>query len=214
MTQLASHRTRLAGIALVAGGTLAIAGYVLTGTLIRSSGDQRFTNSLFTPLYSITLLGVVLSILGLPAILAAHKERAARLTVIGYVGLLTTIAMLNLGEGVIEAFVKPYLVTHGGIPKQTPTSLNIYFGIAFLFLITGLSSLGTAVIRAKVFPWWVGALFIASVPVSILGGSLPGALAELGDYLAFLALIKIGWTVAQPATHQARRRVANAEVAA
>jgi hypothetical protein len=127
--------------------------------------------------------------------------------------LLTTIVMLNIGEGVIEAFVKPYLVTHGGIPKHTRAGLNVYFGIAFLFLIGGLISLGIAVIRAKVFPWWVGALFIASVPMSFVGQGLPGPLAEIGDYLAFLALITIGWVVGQP-TRQVRRFDTNAEAAA
>jgi hypothetical protein len=213
MTQLTSHRNRLAGTALVVGGTLTITGYVLTGTLIGSSGDGRFTNALWAPLYSIALVGAVLSVLGLPAILAAHKGRAARLTLLGYIGILTTIVMLNIGEGVIEAFVKPYLATHGGIPKHTPAGLNVYFGVAFLFLIGGLISLGIAVIRAKVFPWWVGALFIASVPMSFIGQGLPGPLAEIGDYLAFLALITIGWAVGQP-TQQVRRLATNAEAAA
>jgi hypothetical protein len=213
MTQAVSHRSRLAGIALVVGGTLAIAGYVLTDSVVGSSGDSRFTNSLFAPLYSIALAGVVLSIIGLPAILAAHAQRATRLSLVGYVGLLTTLVMLNLGEGVIEEFVKPYLATHGGIPKDTPAALNIYFGIAFLFLVAGLIALGVAVIRAKELAWWVGALFIASVPVSFVGGGLPGPLAELGDYLAFLGLIAIGWHVARPASRP-HRLASNAEATA
>jgi hypothetical protein len=28
--------------------------------------------------------------------------------------------MLNIGEGVLEAFLKPYLATHGGIPAGEP----------------------------------------------------------------------------------------------
>jgi hypothetical protein len=53
----------------------------------------------------------------------------------------------NIGEGVIEAFVKPYLATHGGIPANTPHA---------------------------------------------------GALAELSDYLAFIALFTIGLAVVRP----------------
>ncbi len=50
-----------------------------------------------------------------------------------------------------------------------------------------------AVIRARVFPRWVGGLFILSVPVSAV--PLPGPLAELGDYLAFFAFVVIAWII-------------------
>ena len=210
MRQLDSHRNRLAGMALVLGGTLSIAGYVITGTVFGSSDHDRFTPPLFPPLYSIALVGAVLSVLGLPAILAAHKEREARLTLVGYVGTFAALVMLNVGEGVIEAFVKPYLVTHGGIPKEAPTGLGIYFGIASLFVLVGLISLGIAVIRAKVFPRWVGALIISAVPFSFIGQALPGPLVDLADYLLFIALIAIGWTVAKPAPN-AQRLFAGAE---
>jgi hypothetical protein len=59
----------------------------------------------------------------------------------------------------------------------------------------GLISLGIAVIRAKASPRWVGALFIASAPLSFVQ-VLPGPLALLGDYLAFAGLIAIGCKVA------------------
>jgi hypothetical protein len=205
MRELTSHRSRLAGMALVAGGILSIAGYVITGTVF-GDGDDRFTRSLWAPLYSIALVGAVLTVLGLPAILAAHRDRAARLTLVGYVGTLTTLLMLNVGEGVIEGFVKPYLVTHGGIPNEDPTALNVYFGVAFLFLIVGMVSLGMAVIRANVFPRWTGVLIIVAIPFGMFGSGLPGPLAELGDYLLFIPLIAIGWAVAQPA--RSGRRVA------
>jgi hypothetical protein len=212
MRELTSHRSRLAGMCLIAGGILSIAGYVITGTVF-GDGDDRFTNSLWAPLYSIALAGAVLSALGLSAIFAAHRDRAARLTLVGYVGTFTALALLNIGEGVIEGFVKPYLVTHGGIPKEDPTALSVYFGISALFIIGGLVSLGMAVIRAKVLPRWVGVLIIAAVPFGIAGSGLPGPLAELGDYLLFVPLIVIGWTVVSPARH-APHLVAGAESAA
>ena len=192
---------------------MAIAGYVITGTLFGSDEDTRFSHSAFTPLYSIALVGVVLTMLGLPAVLAAHRERAARLTLVGYVGTFTTLAMLSLGEGVIEAFIKPYLVNHGGIPKVTPTPLSIYFGIAFLFVLVGLISLGIAVIRAGVFPRWVGALLIVAAPFSFVGQSLPGPLVELADYLMYIALIAIGWRVVKPAP-EARHVIVGTEATA
>jgi hypothetical protein len=209
MTQL----SRLAGVALVVAGALSIAGYLLSGSIVTGSDHARFTNPHFLPLYSIALAGAFISLLGLPAILTAHAGRATRLTLVGYVGTFAALAMLNVGEGVIEAFVKPYLVTHGGIPDNAPTGLAIYFLVATIFTAVGLIALGVAVLRAKVFGWWVGALLIAAVPLSIVGQALPGPLVELSDYCAFAALITIGWRVANPATQTMRGLAREREIA-
>ncbi|WP_248959690.1 hypothetical protein [Sphaerisporangium perillae] len=136
--------------------------------------------------------------LGLPAILAVQGRRAAKLTLVGYVGLFLALVMLNIGEGVIEAFVKPYLVTHGGIPSTPPSGYGIYETIALLGLLIGLICLGIAVIRARVVPIWVGILFIASPLVNFLG--LSGALALLSDYLAFIAMFTMGVYAIRPAS--------------
>jgi hypothetical protein len=189
------NRTRLAGQALIAGGTLAIAGYASAATFAGSSGTKRFTSPLWMPLNGIAIAGSIICVLGLPAILAHHGTRAPRLTLTGYIGTLLTVIMLNIGEGATETFVKPYLATHGGISGATSgTGWGVYFLIAFVSLFVGLISLGIAVIRAKVSPWWVGALFIASAPLSFVQ-VLPGPLALLGDYLAFIGLIGIGCKV-------------------
>jgi hypothetical protein len=108
--------------------------------------------------------------------------------------------MLNISEGCLEAFVKPYLATHGGIPSNPPGGFAVFEDVALVFLLAGLICLGIAVIRARVFPRWIGALFIASPFTSVLG--LPGPLAELSDYLAFIALAVIGWQAAKASTRQ------------
>jgi len=173
---------RPAGWSLIAGTLVATAGYVATGML-------DVTDRLYQPFYGVALGGDLLIVLGLPVILA-HRARAARLTVVGYVGLLATMVMLNLGEGVIEAFAKPYLATHGGIPEEAPGGLAVYESVALLCLVAGLICLGIAVIRARVFPIWVGVLLILSPVAGFVG--LSGALALTSDYLAFAALFGIG----------------------
>jgi hypothetical protein len=191
---MTSDRSRLAGWALVAGGALAIVGYVAVG-LVTGDGDSHFTDPLFQPLYAIALAGDILIVLGLPAILFGQGGRSARLTLVGYVGLFAALVMLNVGEGVIEGFVKPYLVTHGGIPDDVP-AFSAFESVALLGLVIGLPCLGIAVIRAQVFPRWVGVLLIASAPLSFVGSGLPGPLALIGDYFAYVALMAIGRQVA------------------
>jgi hypothetical protein len=206
---MTSTQIRLAGWALITGGVLSIAGFLAASTIVGSSGDAndaRFSDPLWAPLNSVALAGAVITLLGLPAILAAHGERAQRLTLVGYVGIFVPLVMLNVGESTTETFIKPYLVHHGGVPKNLPTGFETFMGVALLILIVGVVCLGIAVIRARVFPSWVGALLIACIPLSVAGGSLPGPLALLGDYLAFIALIAIGRQVVSVESRRAISR--------
>ncbi|MGI9008421.1 MAG: hypothetical protein ACR2FU_19885 [Streptosporangiaceae bacterium] len=187
------NRTRLAGWALLIGAIVATAGYLAAGTLVHGHGDARFTSALWTPLTGIAIAGAIITALGLPVILTYHGRLAPRLTLVGYVGMFATIVMLNISEGCIEAFVKPYLATHGGVPKNPPPGLAVFENIALVCLVVGLICLGIAVIRARVFPRWTGALFIASPIAGFL--PLPGPFAMLSDYLAFIAIITIGLQV-------------------
>ncbi|MGH3175236.1 MAG: hypothetical protein ACRDPF_15395 [Streptosporangiaceae bacterium] len=189
------NRTRLAGWALITGTIVATVAYVAAGTLIHGHGDARYTSSLWTPLNGIAVAGNILIVLGLPVILAGQGQRAARLTLVGYLGLFAALVMLNVSEGCIEAFVKPYLARHGGVQANPPTGWAVFENTALVCLVVGLICLGIAVIRARVFPRWVGALLIASPLIAFLG--LPGPLAELSDYLAFIALAAIGLQVAR-----------------
>jgi hypothetical protein len=195
---MTNQQRRLAGSALVAGGALAIAGYLLAGTLTGGSGDVHFTDPLWQPLYGIALAGNLLVILGFPAVLIAQDGRLPRLTLVGYAGTLAALLMLNLGEGVIEGFVKPYLVTHGGIPKTEPAGFVAWQIVALLCAFAGLICLGVAVLRARILPRWVGALLIAAAPLSFAVSGLPGPLAELGDDCLMVALIAIGLHVRAP----------------
>jgi hypothetical protein len=190
---------RLAGYALVAGGILAIAGFLAAGLAAGGSGDAHFTDPQWQPLYAIALAGTILTILGFPAVLVAQEGRFPRLTAIGYAGTLAALVMLNLGEGVIEGFVKPYLVTHGGIPDPDPAGFAAFQAVALLCALVGLLSLGVAVLRAGTLPRWIGVALIAALILSFAVGGLPAPLDVLGDDLMHVALIAIGWRVAAPA---------------
>ena len=184
------NNTRLSAWALTAGSIIATIGYLAASTMMHGGEHDRFTHSLWTPMSSIALAGDLLMVLGLPAVLVAQQQHARRLTLIGYVGLYATLVMLNIGEGVIETFVKPYLLHHGGIPDNPPGGFPIFEDVALVFLVVGLICLGVAVIRARQLPRWIGGLFIAAPILGMIG--LPGPLELLGDYCAYVALIAIG----------------------
>lgn len=175
--------------ALLAGTVLASGGY-LAAFLANGNGDARFTGSSWTALYTVALIGDVIVVLGLPALIHVHGERGRALTLIGYVGVLVPLVVLNVGEGCIEGFVKPYLAAHGGLLQQDLPGLDAFEAPALLVLVPGMICLGIAVLRARVLPPWIGVLFILTPLLGVAG--LPGGAGLIPDYLLFVALFAVG----------------------
>lgn len=180
---------RLAAWALLVGSVVATAGY-LSAFLANGNGDERFAGSSWIGLYTIALLGDVLVIMGLPALLHVHGERSRRLTLIGYVGVLVPLVILNVGEGTVEGYVKPYFATHGGLLADDVPGLMAFEAPALVILLAGMICLGVAVFRARVLPRWVGVAFLLTPFLGVAG--LPGGLALIPDYLLFVALFAVG----------------------
>jgi hypothetical protein len=183
--------TRLTSWALVVGSVAATAGYACAFA-VNGNGDQRFAGSAWVALYTIALLGNVLVLLGLPALVHAQSGRAPVLTRIGYVGIFVPLTILNIGEGTVEGFVKPYFAKHGGIPTHDLPGLMAYEIPALLVLLTGMVCLGIAVLRAHALPRWVGVSFML-VPLLSAAG-MTGAISLLPDYLLYLTLFTVGIT--------------------
>lgn len=195
---------RLGGWALIIGTIVATLGYLAAnGPLVHGAGDARYTDPHWSLYNGIAVGGDVLVLLGMPVLLS-FRGRSRALTTIGYAGSFVAMVMLNVGEGVIEAFVKPYLVHHGGIPASDPTGLTVYESVALIGVVVGLICLGIGVLRARTLPWWVGVLFFCG----LLGAAgLQGPIAELPDYLVFIALFTVGViTLRRPAEVPAAER--------
>ena len=187
---------RLAGLALMAGCVLTVLGFLGVSLAMHGSSDRWPTDPLWQPMYGVALAGNQLVVLGLPAILAMHGRAARRLTLVGYVGIFAPLVMLNVAETTIEAFVKPYLATHGGIPDQGPAGLEAFGTVALLLLIAGAVCLAVAVFRARVLPIWVGvAVLLSLVGAFLLHG---GPVGFVSDYCLFAALFRFGLAAARP----------------
>lgn len=180
---------RIAGWALIVGTIVAAAGYLAANLLAPGSGDDVFRYQLWPLFEGIALIGDVIIALGLPVILT-FAGRAPKLHIVGYVGIFAALVMLNVGEGTTEAFVKPYLAAHGGIPAQEPSGFAAFEGAALLALVVGSICLGVAMLRARTLPRWIGVAMIASCLLGALG--LPGAWFLLPDGVFFAALFAIG----------------------
>lgn len=189
---------RLAGLTLMAGCVLATLGFLGVSLAMHGPADRWPTDPLWQPMYGIALAGNLLVVLGLPAILAVHGHAARRLTLVGFVGIFAPLAMLNVAETTIEAFVKPYLATHGGMPAEEPAGLAAFGTTALVLLIVGAVCLTIAVFRARVLPIWVGVAVLASVVGAFLLHG--GPLGFVSDYCLFAALFWIGLRATRQAT--------------
>lgn len=200
---------RLAGWALIVGTIVAAVGYLAASLLAPGSGDEVFRYQRWPLFEGTALIGDVIIALGLPVILT-FAGRAPKLHIIGYAGIFAALVMLNVGEGTTEAFVKPYLVAHGGIPTQEPTGFAAFEGIALLALVVGSICLGIAILRARTLPWWIGVALIVSCLIGALG--LPGAWFLLPDCIFFAVLFAIGTFAVRGRTEPTLARVEQAAV--
>jgi hypothetical protein len=180
---------RLGGWALMIGAVVASVGYVAANLLAPGSGDEMFRYDHWQLFEGIALAGDVIVALGMPVILT-FAARSPKLHIVGYVGVFASLVMLNVGEGTTEAFVKPYLVDHGGIPTQEPTGFAVFEGVALLALVVGSICLGIGMLRARTLPWWVGVTLLVSCLVG--AASLPSPWFLLSDVLVFATLFAIG----------------------
>jgi hypothetical protein len=175
--------------ALILGTAVAAIGYLLVTVVAGGGNHADYTNPHWTGLYSVALAGNIILVAGLPAVVIANGARARRLTLVGVAGTYLALVMLNIGEGILEAYVKPYLIGHGGIPDSV-AGFGAFQMVALIAIVVGLVCLGVAVIRARVLGWWIGALILAAIVPGVF--PLPGGLAMVSDYLLFAALFAIG----------------------
>ena len=186
---------RLAGLALMAGCIVATLGFLGVSLAMHGSAGRWPTDPLWQPMYGVALAGNLLVVLGLPAILSVHGRAHRRLTLVGYVGVFAPLAILNVAETTIEAFIKPYLTAHGGFPDPIPAGLNAFEAVALLLLVVGAVCLAVAVFRARDMPIWVGvAVLLSVVGAFFLHG---GPAGFVSDYVLFAALFWFGLRAAR-----------------
>ena len=183
-----SNLLRWGGLAALIGGVL----YAVTGIMSLFAPQEEvfnsFTDYLIEVLFVLALLGTLLAIAGLHVL---HRERYGRL---GAAGSLT-------------AFVGHALLLVAAIATTLAgrEALDMVFFLGSLAALVGLVLLGATTLRARVLPWWCGALLIAGLPLSVVldvtargsGGILLGVVWALVGY-ALLATTG-GSSAQQPA---------------
>ena len=185
---------RAGGFVLAGGAATCIGAEVAEGFV-----DPTVVSPALTVLTSCGLAGMLLFVLGLPAWYAVQAHRAGRLGAVAFVMMFVGLAGLEVGTGALYGYVAPALYARPGnadLAKlgalDTISAGFAGYSLAVMLLETlGLLLFGVAMIRAKVFPRWIGwvvalstvAIFV--VPVEALSiGVLLGAAGLCGVLIA------------------------------
>src|SRR6266852_4008578 len=191
---------RLSGIILLLGAVLSVIAGILTFFVDTSytASLSTFRSPLWSTYYSLFFVALALILLGLPALYLRQAGR--RGGVLGLVGVFLIVLGNFLLMAMIGYFVSILPLLAAKAPQVINAAFESGFGIFPLggtaFGLIGLILLGIAVIRARVFPPFVGLLLIASVVLSLVAFFL-----QSGDLLAAIigllgtasAAIAYGW---------------------
>jgi hypothetical protein len=155
--------------------------------------------------------GLLLIVLAFPGGYLRQVKQAGRLGFVGFVLLWLGVLLAFCFSGV-RITLWPYLAQFN--PKLLPSGgqgsiagFLLWILLPGLLLILGDLLMGSAILRARVFPRWVGILFLAAGVISILTFILPPSgigeiLDPLSDAFFFLALAWTGYLLFAPSTEQ------------
>ena len=194
---------RLSGISLLLGAAVNVIAGVMTLFLDSSLSASPTTiqSPLWSTFWSLAFVGIVLLLLGFPALyLRQVGERGGVVGLIGvflvalgsFLGMATTAYCVSIAP--LLAAKAPNLINAG-----YETSLAV-FGISATVLgIIGPLLLGIAVIRAKVFPLLVGLLLmvagVLSPVTTFSGGALFALIGQVGIVSAAIAYGRVGMSL-------------------
>jgi hypothetical protein len=171
---------RAGGVVLAAGAAIGIGAEAAEGFV-----DRTVVSPALTVLTSCGLVGMLLLVLGLPAWYAVQAHRAGRLGAVSFVMMFVGLAGLEVGTGALYGYVAPALYARPGNADlaelgalDTISAGFAGYSLAVMLLETlGLLLFGVAMIRAKVFPRWIGwvvalstvAIFVVPVEALSIG---------------------------------------------
>jgi hypothetical protein len=157
---------RLTGAALLIGGLLLAAGYVVMPT---TSLDDAVV-----PASWLILFGVVLALVGLPGFAVGQRSGARRSSAVGAFLCGLGIALVNLPPTLLGALDRHALDDTDAYHASVSGTIE-FLGLPVLGV--GVIVLAVATWRAAVYPRWTAWALIAIVALSVAFLALPGSLS-------------------------------------
>ncbi len=192
---------RLSGFALLASGVLSVIGYGLS-TFLSDNSAASLTSAPYFASSLLTFLGAAFSILGLPGLIARQAGQAGILGMIGGVAVLLVQMIFGIGNGFVDVTVLPSLVanpsTRDFALAGPPPAMNIFFMVGVASGVIGALTLGIATLRARVFPRWIGILFLLTVLAEVPTFLEVPFMSNLAPLMSSVALLGAGVVLMSP----------------
>jgi hypothetical protein len=179
----------------VGGGAVVIGGLVvIAGTLARLPfAWDAFNNAAYVAKTLLQIAGSILVLMGLPAIAVFVANRSAWLGIAIYVGLWIPTVFLNVASNFLNVSIGPYLLAHGGVPKELPgVFMPILLASIATWVVAGVV-IGVGIIRTKVFPIWVVGLIFLGVACEFI--PIDAVKNAISPSVVFAAVASMGWLV-------------------
>lgn len=190
---------RLSGVALLLGAALSIAYLVMQGWFLGGSDITALLGPLDVVSNEIGVVGGILLALGLPGLYARQAERAGIIGLIGFI----LVWYVNLIQSVLLPFANVTFVSAMNahiIPQKVETLMTPppvwgpFFTLSMVGEVLGMLLLAIAILRARVFPRWIGWTLIATL---VLGAAsfapfVPEAVSTLVGVVANVAIGGVG----------------------
>jgi hypothetical protein len=204
---------RLSGIILLFGALVSVIAGLMTLLLdVSNDSPKTIQNPLWPTYFSLFFVAVALLLMGLPALYL--RQAGGRGGVLGFIGVLLMVlgSFLQVAIAGYFVFILPVLAA------QAPQLIDAGFEAGFeiiplswgVLLTIGPILLGIAVIRAKVFPPFVGILLlvvgILSPSTVVFSGLLATLVGLVSTVSAAIAYSWVGTTLVR------QQHVAGAEV--
>lgn len=180
---------RIGGGAVVLGGLVVIAATI--GRLAFAWDD--FNNPGYVATTLLQIGGSLLVLMGLPAIAVFVAVRSPWFGIATYVALWIPTVFLNVASNFLNVAIGPYLLAHGGVPKEPPGLFMPLLTASIGVFLLGAVVIAIGIVRTRIFPvWLVGLMFLGVVcefvPVdAIRNGVSPS--------LDFATVATMGWLV-------------------
>ena len=183
---------RLSGIALLIGGTLAAIGTI--GQMFNDNPLSPF----WIPVSLAVAIGLLLVILGLPAVYVRQMWRARTFGLIGFILFFLACVQFGGGGGLTDIVLLPWITQLApGALNNPPLTFFLYFLVSKLLILLGSLLFGIATLRAGILPKGSAILLLVGGVLFIVGGRIHAVpyLVYLGELLFFLSFVWFGFAL-------------------
>lgn len=190
---------RLSGVALLVGAALTIVYLATQGWFLKETDLAAMLSPLNYASNEIAIVGGILILLGLPGMYARQAERAGILGLLGF----AFVWYVTLMESIVVPFVNisfmsdmdTHLIPQKAATLMTlPLALGPFFMVSMIGQALGILLLAIAILRARVFPRWIGWTLVATLVLGIVSFTpfVPEAVSNLTGILANVAIGGVG----------------------